>query len=283
MGYKPKTRVVIRCNGEDREIISIRILSSGDLLITLKGALTATHHGAYVPRVEQRYSVHCSPGSEGMLIKQTLGVTTGSVKGYQLRYPNDQGQLLALMYGHLMPDLNDSRYSAAPHARDVTVRPYGFQDAGQATLVYAVAVTTDRVSDFGALMGLKVTTIDFPTCRVVFMSGWFDAVPLIIGSLTHIFTSNPTVDGVTDGFQLPREALQSWTPDLLAHDVAVMVARLAKSQVEQATTFDFADRGILPAHEIDNLRRRLTKVFRDPDELNASRIRRTSLVPVAVD
>ena len=194
MSGSPKTRFSVIKGGEDRELFSVQERKSGDLLIFLKFAGMYEHvDGNKIAVSGQRYSVHCSPNSEGRTVKHTLDFSgNGKIDSAQFYLPGFDG-FTALLFGKTVQNLAPKKYLLMKNNNDKIIKLCQF-DIGIMTMFYFIIITDIdyEIKNYNSKMNVKI--LQFSKFNLVVLSGFFPVPALPEADIMHLCTSIPRFD-----------------------------------------------------------------------------------------
>ena len=232
---KPKTRLVATKDGSDKELLSVRERTNGDLVILLRYATYAEFNGENIETLGQRYSIHRSPSSPGFTIKQTLSLQGGrQMDTAQFRTPGPDG-FVALVFGKTVQDLVGKHYNLDAHKKDRIVRMYD-DDLGSATLFYFLIVTEHDNYTIAATK-LKPTIMTFKYFDIITLSGFIAAPPNSGSDSIHVGTSFPRFDPTQPPVRIDADVDFSsrsfqesivWAEQLIPHLTELTINRMRK-------------------------------------------------------
>lgn len=172
MSAKGRSRVVVNCNGETREIFSIAEKPSGDLMVFLRPGEHVEEEGEDQTKIkQQRYSIHMSPNNLTInLIKQTYEFYDGTIQESYLYSAAVYNKIFCDIYCMYCPDLTIDRCIPKTKSRDILI-DLCIIDTKKQTLIYGLIVTSnqnpDSIPGFGKF---ETRIIEFENFRVVV---WF--------------------------------------------------------------------------------------------------------------
>ncbi len=138
MPIHKETIVTAACGGIDKELLCIRELPGGDLLLTLRNAEYPILIGKKTQRVvEQRYSLHQGPPSQDVTIKHSLRLSSGRIVTLASFACDSAAARAWPIFSRLVPDLRPHRFDHRAGAPDDAVRIAAY-DPAVAGLCYSV-------------------------------------------------------------------------------------------------------------------------------------------------
>lgn len=130
--------VTASCNGVPKELLSVRELTNGDLLLIVRNAGFLMEIGRKTHRVvEQRYSLHTDPDSHRIIIKHSLRISGGRIVTIAT-FKSESGDIRAWpIFSRLVPDLGPPRFDLRQKPSDTNVN-MGDYDPRLMSLCYSV-------------------------------------------------------------------------------------------------------------------------------------------------
>lgn len=155
-------RIAAACNGTLKELLTIRELANGDLLLRLKGAAFTVDIAGRRHRVdEQRFSLHRGPEPHRIALKHSLRLTDDRIATLATFAADECEGRAWPIASRLAPDLRPARFDLKPRRAGI-VAPIAAFDPGAASLCYAiVAHRGQRVAPPGNDRGAALTALTF--------------------------------------------------------------------------------------------------------------------------
>jgi|GEM_PF-7115296 len=133
-----ETRVAASCNGVAKELLCVRELPGGDLLILLRNTEYPIQIGGKARQVvEQRYSIHRDAKAQQVVIKHSLRIAGGRIVTIA-SFADAMGDARAWpVFSRLAPDLRSDRFDLKGPA-SLNTLDMGDYDPRMQSLCYAV-------------------------------------------------------------------------------------------------------------------------------------------------
>lgn len=161
-GGRHDIRIAAACGGTLKELLTVRELASGDLLLRMKGAGFTVELAGRRHRVdEQRFSLHRGPDPHRIALKHSLRLTDGRVATLATFIADERETRAWPIASRLVPDLRAACYDLKPR-RGETVAPIATYEPAAASLCYTiVAHRGQRVAPPGNDRGAALTVMTF--------------------------------------------------------------------------------------------------------------------------
>lgn len=249
-----KTRVTVEIGGIAREMFSVEERKGGDLMVFLKASRSVATSAAaeHEDVLEQRFSVHVSPKSQGHTIKQTLRtsaeVTTTAAlvlpRSWSVKLPT--GLLLPPrphfcwpIFMARPPRLDTGRYDSRPKNADrrIDIKPFEPQ---RASIVYMVIASSPDIIELPNIRRrISFVTLPFRAFNLHVLYGFSPVPSLPVGDFIT-FATSPQISGVqqTSNNRDPRVSLAPPAIEgAFFRGLTILRDRYGKQYVEMERTY----------------------------------------------
>jgi hypothetical protein len=193
MGYRPRTKFVVKVSGQPRLLLSLR-QQNGDVRIIRAHAANFEDGDKLLPIKQQYWSLHRGTTSDVSTLKHTLELKNGTVFDSVNHTFAVKNGLLCFIFAARPALLTGPRYNADPSPRD-SIIGLGSMDVSTNSLVYAVVVSGTGVPlDVGNGRLSNILFADFETFRVSLVWAFVHVASPVEGDLVHSMTGLMRVD-----------------------------------------------------------------------------------------
>lgn len=183
--------VAASCNSVPKELLSVRELTNGDLLLIVRNAGFLMKIGRKTHRVvELRYSLHTDPDSHRIIIKHLLRISGGQIITITT-FTSESGDIRAWpIFSRLVPDLGPPRFDLRQKPSDTSVNMVDYDPRLMSLCYSVVAHRHQKIALSETAPSTSLARLSFREFDISVVARVFDT-PSADGALMHHSAQNP--------------------------------------------------------------------------------------------